>query len=1044
MPSWSQSSLKLGSPLVLALGLAAGLSYPSPGPATESQGPGPVEQMPEVAPSQVRGEPTKPQAAPAPLGGPNPSWIWGASPDQKWFLRTSFEGGSRAARLVASADNVLTVWLNGQKLGGTKEWAEPVDLNVQKAIKPGKNELVAEVSNEGSLAGLVLKLALTMPDGTTRYVISDASWTASAKADGAGAAPVKVVGKLGDAPWGDVIAKAETRASGDRGVFQVPPGFQVERIFQVPRDTMGSWVALTTDPKGRLIASDQENKGLYRITPAPIGSDKPTVVERLPIDISAAQGLLFAFDSLYLSVNGGPGSGLYRARDKDGDDRYEELVKLSEIRGGGEHGPHALRLSPDGKSIIVVAGNHTLPPENVSPNSPVPTNWQEDHLLPRQWDANGHARGILAPGGWIARTDPDGKTWEVITAGYRNSYDADFNADGELFVYDSDMEWDMGSPWYRPTRVSHSPLGSEFGWRSGTGKFPTVYPDTLPPLVEIGPGSPVGVSFGYGTKFPAKYQKALFICDWTFGTIYAIHTEPDGSSYKGTKEEFLSRTPLPLTDITVGKDGALYFTIGGRGLESELYRVTYVGNESTAPVDAHDAKGAAERAARHKIESYQRTCEDPAAAVAAVYPALKSPDRFLRNAARVALEHQPPALWQDKVLAETDPEALIAGAVALARQGDKAIQPKLLQALGRLDFAKLPELQQQGLLRAYSLAFIRMGRPDDATCAALAAKLDPSYPGASDLLNRELCNMLVYLKSPTVIAKTIDLMKQPLNRKGPEMSGLLARNASYGGSIAKMLENLPDAQKIHYAFALRNASTGWTLEQRKFYFDFLNQAREWSGGASYPGFIRNIDNEAFENASEQERLAIEATGARKPYRVAELPRPQGPGKTWTLDELNALGSQPLAGRNFERGKKTYAAARCVLCHRFAGDGGATGPELTQVAGRFGFKELAEAMIDPNKAVSDQYRASVVATDDGKVYTGRIVSETPKSVTIVVDPEDATKIAEIPRSAIEEIRPATDSLMPAELLNTLNQDEVLDLMAFLLSRGDPSDRVFKKP
>ncbi len=410
----------------------------------------------------------------------------------------------------------------------------------------------------------------------------------------------------------------------------------------------------------------------------------------------------------------------------------------------------------------------------------------------------------------------------------------------------------------------------------------------------------------------------------------------------------------------------------------------------------------------------------------------------------MALEHQPTALWQDKVCAETDPEALIAGAVALARQGDKAIAPKLLAALGRLDFVKLPEPQQQGLLRAYSLAFIRLGRPDDATCAAIAKRLDPSYPSGSDLLNRELCNVLVYLKSPTVIAKTIELMKQPLNRKGPEMTGLLARNASYGGSIAKMLANLPDAQKIHYAFALRNASEGWTLEQRKFYFDFLNQAREWTGGASYPGFIRNIDNEAFDNASEQERLAIEALGARKPYRVAELPKPQGPGKAWTLDELNALGSQPLAGRNYERGKKTYAAARCVLCHRFAGDGGATGPELTQVAGRFGFKELAEAMVEPNKAVSDQYRASVVATADGKVYTGRIVSETPKAITIVTDPEDATKVAEIPRSAIEEIRPATDSLMPAELLNTLSQDEVLDLMAFLLSRGDPADRVFKKP
>jgi glucose/arabinose dehydrogenase len=279
---------------------------------------------------------------------------------------------------------------------------------------------------------------------------------------------------------------------------------------------------------------------------------------------------------LYLSINGGPGSGLYRARDTNGDDQYDDLTKLKNLAGGGEHGPHALRLSPDGKSIYLIAGNHTDPPADFNA-SRLPSNWSEDLLLPRQWDARGHARGKLAPGGWIAKTDPEGKTWEMISTGYRNPYDMDFNADGELFAYDADMEWDLGMPWYRPTRVVHAISGSEFGWRSGTGKWPTYYPDSVPPLVNIGPGSPVGVTFGYGTKFPAKYQKALYILDWTFGTIYAIHMEPDGASYKASKEEFLSRTPLPLTDAVVGKDGALYFTVGGRGTQSELFRVTYVG-----------------------------------------------------------------------------------------------------------------------------------------------------------------------------------------------------------------------------------------------------------------------------------------------------------------------------------------------------------------------------------------------------------------------------------------------------------------------------------
>ncbi len=80
---------------------------------------------------------------------------------------------------------------------------------------------------------------------------------------------------------------------------------------------MGSWVALTTDDRGRLIASDQGGAGLFMITPG--NESTPTIVEKLPVNLSAAQGLLWAFDSLYVVVNGGEMSGLHRARDTDGD-----------------------------------------------------------------------------------------------------------------------------------------------------------------------------------------------------------------------------------------------------------------------------------------------------------------------------------------------------------------------------------------------------------------------------------------------------------------------------------------------------------------------------------------------------------------------------------------------------------------------------------------------------------------------------------------------------------------------------------------------------
>ena len=644
----------------------------------------------------------------------------------------------------------------------------------------------------------------------------------------------------------------------------------------------------------------------------------------------------------------------------------------------------------------------------------------------------------------LAKIDPDGKTWDVVSTGYRNEYDFAFNADGEMFAYDADMEWDYGSPWYRPTRVVHATSGSEFGWRSGTGKWPQYYIDSLPSLVDVGPGSPVGVEFGYGTKFPAKYQKALFICDWTFGTMYAIHLEPNGASYRATKEEFLSRTPLPLTDVVAANDGALYFTVGGRGTQSELYRVTYVGKESMTPVDARDSRNAELRALRRKLETYHSANhEKPAQIVEFLLPHLGHADRHIRYAARLALERLPLELWQDKVLNSSNPDVVITGCVGLARQGEPPLLPRLIAALSKIDAMKLTEPQQLDLLRACQLAFIRLGQPDDAIKQTIGAKLDAVFPTASNSLNRELATLMVFVGSPGATKKILPLLMRERVIETPDLGDILSRNKQYGGSIEAMYANAPDLQQYHYAFVLRNLKHGWTMEDRKTYFSWFEKAHTWSGGVSYQKFLTNIENSAFELMSEAERIVLEASGARKPYKAPELPKPVGPGKDYTLDELVALSATQMKGRDFKNGETMYKAARCVVCHRFAGDGGSTGHDLTQAAGRFTFKDLTESIVDPSKVVSDQYKTTIIATKDGKSYTGRVVNVTNDSITLLVDPEDSTKLVTVKNDEIEEKHLSPVSLMPKDLLKLLNENEVLDLLAYLLSRGNPQDSMFKK-
>ena len=128
-------------------------------------------------------------------------------------------------------------------------------------------------------------------------------------------------------------------------------------------------------------------------------------------------------------------------------------------------------------SLYIVAGHHTDLPKMDAYR--LPNVWQEDNLFPLNKDPKGHANNRMASGGWVANIDPEGKHWELISAGYRNPFDIAFNEVGDLFTYDSDMEWDFGMPWYRPTRICHVTSGSEYGWRTGNQKWSPYYPDNL-------------------------------------------------------------------------------------------------------------------------------------------------------------------------------------------------------------------------------------------------------------------------------------------------------------------------------------------------------------------------------------------------------------------------------------------------------------------------------------------------------------------------------------------------------------------------------------
>jgi putative heme-binding domain-containing protein len=578
----------------------------------------------------------------------------------------------------------------------------------------------------------------------------------------------------------------------------------------------------------------------------------------------------------------------------------------------------------------------------------------------------------------------------------------------------------MSTPWYRPTRICQVTSGAEFGWRNGSGKWPAYYPDSTPGVCDIGPGSPTGVTFGYGAKFPAKYQQALFSCDWSYGKLYAVHLTPSGAAYEGMAEEFVTGVPLPLTDVVINpKDGAMYFAIGGRRTTSGLYRVTYTGTEPTDPVTEvrfPDEATARAHAKRLELEAlHQRLSPE---AIEKIWPSLSSPDRFIRFAARTALEHQDVSWWQDKAFTEPDPWALLTSLIALCRVSEHPeLQTRVLGALHRLDWNALDYEQKIALVRAYQLALLRLGQVSEENRLVLIERLEPWLPTNRESLNAELLQILVALQSPQAAEKGM-----------------------------KLLLGAPSQEEqLNYGRSLRLLNAGWTPRLREQYFRWIQKAVGFKGGANMTLFIQYIYNDAVLGLSAEEKkslgplLAIKFDGT-EPV-VATTPRKLV--KAWTMEEIEPLVKAGLMDRDFQRGRKLFGEAKCFACHRFDNQGGAVGPDLTALSGRFNVHDLLESIVDPGKVVSDQYAAVTIATVQGEVVTGRIVNLNQDNLMINTDMLDPNAQVTIKRGDIEEMKQSTASMMPKGLLDSFKKEEILDLMAYLLSRGNPEHEMFRR-
>jgi putative heme-binding domain-containing protein len=463
----------------------------------------------------------------------------------------------------------------------------------------------------------------------------------------------------------------------------------------------------------------------------------------------------------------------------------------------------------------------------------------------------------------------------------------------------------------------------------------------------------------------------------------------------------------------------MYLVTGGRGTRSGLYRVRYTGEvalpETPSSKDAQDrlAQAAEARKLRRTLEGFHGKVNSEAVSFA--WPHLGSPDPWIRNAARIAVEHQPLEWWQDRALSEASPLAAATAMLALSRVGPSTLQQEILDRLNAYPLASLSQEETLVCLRAYALCYMRMGRPPQAQVETAIAHLEPAYPSGSWAIDRQLSELLRYLEAPTLVEKSL-----PLLTGAPSQE-----------------------ERLHHLLLLRDVKSGWTAPGRKAYFEALQAAGQGPQGHYTPLFLKHIRADAVASLNEADRLELGSLVDEPPMQAAESAAAQRPFvREWQLtdlaDDLATVGQ----GRSFEQGKAVFSAAMCNRCHRYGGEGMAFGPDLAGAANRFSRRDLLESILFPSKAVDEKYRGAIIETSTGSVIVGQVVGGDPQYITISTNPLEPEKVVKIARSEIESQAVAAISTMPSGMLNTLSKEEILDLLAYLESGADPNHRNFR--
>ncbi|MFL2480613.1 MAG: hypothetical protein ACJ0K4_13775 [Verrucomicrobiales bacterium] len=942
-----------------------------------------------------------------------PEWIW-VKDRKEATIQYGFNkelGNLKSAKLRIVSDYAnVSVILNDELVGVAEGYGPVLKINVLNHLVDDQNKIILNTRSTGEAPAVALTIELVDHFNKKQIIATSADWkpkNVNSKIISLGNLGVEKWWNLSDLLIDEVDdytqwkRASKSNKATDPSSFQIIPGYEVELLRSaLPEES--SWVNIAFDSKGRITVA-REDKGLIRYSLSN-DSKKIVKVEKINDDLKECRGLLYAHESLYVHANNS--KSLYRLEDKDRDGTFETSNLLHMSEGGFGHGRNDLALGPEGKIYAINGDSVNLPEGIINRMSPLRNN----HLpSPKN---EGH----------VIRMDSDGKNKEIFCAGLRNPYGIDFNEDGEAFTYDADAEFDMGTPWYRPTQIKHLTSGADFGWRAVTGKWPPYYPDhpdNAQHSVHIGKGSPTGIRFGTNSNFPQEYKQALYALDWAYGRILAVHFVTRGSTYMGASEVFLRGKPLNVTDLDFGPDGSMYFVTGGRKTKSGLYRVSYIGKEvsernMTLQEKMRNETSREHRQQRKQIEKFHERTKN--------IPSEKVTDPRIRYASRISAEHNAETfIFSPSKINNSAPlEDAIPDLDHLTAKLNIASEKEITKLIGAdqtekkhgllskiMDWEKMvpsKQLEYIDIIRR----LISRHKISEQGKKQIIESVGKNFPYQSAKINMAVSPLLIELDPDRTVPKVIEFLKGDCSQR----------------------------EGIHYLFHLRKTTSGWSLESREIFFRILAKYETLLGGRGLPQALKAIRKESTSTLTEKEKEKLSNVLASRPS-LPEFPDRSDRTATnsWTIKNFKELLNFNVEKRNLRNGKKVFELALCSRCHQHGKVGYPIGPDLTNVANRFGREDLLREILLPSNSIAENYQAVELKLRQGSMIRGQVIPNLDYRVPYIQIAENSLypdKITKIDKANIIERSHSRISLMPSGLLNLFTIDEIVDLLAWLES------------